>query len=142
MYKKIFCPIDGSETSNRGMAEATRFAKDQNAELCFCHVVDNSALVMYSPVIESAFEALRESGRKLLDAAVQQASAAGVSTSLRMSEIMVGRPADTIVEEAKRFHADLIVMGTHGRRGLSRLLLGSDALAVLTLSEVPVLLVK
>jgi nucleotide-binding universal stress UspA family protein len=142
MYKKILCPIDGSETSDCGMAEAIHLAKDQQAELRFLHVVDNSALVMYMPVPGDAFELLRENGRKILAQAVSAARAQGIMAESKIAEIMVGRVAAVIVEEAVEFAPDLIVMGTHGRRGISRLLMGSDAATVVGTTAVPVLLVK
>ena len=142
MYKKIFCPIDGSETSEHGMAEAIRLAKDQHAQLCFMHVVDNSALIMYQPVVESTFEAMRQGGHEILSSAVAAARAQGVTAEQKMAEILTGRAASVIVDEAEKFEADLIVMGTHGRRGISRLLLGSDAAAVVATCKMPILLVK
>jgi nucleotide-binding universal stress UspA family protein len=142
MYKKIFCPIDGSETSNRGMREAIELAKDQQAQLCFLHVVDFSVLIMYTPVIENSFDAIRDAGQEILNSAVAAARDRGVSAESRLAEILTGRPAPTIVEEAEKYGADLIVIGTHGRRGISRLLLGSDATGVVSTGKMPVLLVK
>src|SRR5689334_16081853 len=107
MYQKIFCPVDGSETSDRGMAEAIRIAKQQNAQLCFLHVVDNGALIMYAPVVESVFDAMRKRGQEILDNAVAAARAQGISAQHTLLEIMTGRVAPIIVEEAEHFHADL-----------------------------------
>jgi nucleotide-binding universal stress UspA family protein len=142
MYKKIFCPIDGSDPSIHCMNEAIRFAKDQQAKLCFFHIVDNSALVMYMPLVEGIFETLRQEGHNLLESAVTAASAQGVEAEQKMLEIMAGRAGPLIVEEADKYGADLIAIGTHGRRGISRLLMGSDAAAVVGTSTVPVLLIK
>ncbi len=142
MYRKIFCPVDGSETSNRGMREAILLARDQKAQLLFLHVVDFSTLTLYGPMFGSEFEAFREAGQATLDAAVEAARVHGFDAQSRLAEIMNGAPGATIVEEAEKFGADLIVMGTHGRRGLSRLLMGSDASTVLSEAHAPVLLVK
>lgn len=142
MYKKIFCPIDGSETSDRGLKEAILLAKDQHAHLCFLHVVDLSVLIMYSPIVGGEFDTLREGGQSLLNKAVAAAQAQGLAAESRLAEIMTGSPGPTIVEEAEKYGADLIVMGTHGRRGLSRVLLGSDAATVIGQARVPVLLAK
>ncbi len=141
MFQKIFCPIDGSEPSERGMKEAILLARDQRAHLAFLHVVDLSPLIMYGPIVED-FDRFREAGRELLATAVAAAQVQGVSAEIRMAEIMTGRPGETIAEEARKYGADLIVIGTHGRRGLSRALLGSDAAAVIGCSAIPLLLVK
>jgi nucleotide-binding universal stress UspA family protein len=141
MYRKIICPIDGSEPSEHGMKEAIQLAKDQNARLAFLHVVDLSPLIVYGPILAD-FDGFREAGQKLLATAVAAAQVQGVSAEVRMNEIMAGRPGEMIADEAKKYGADLIVMGTHGRRGFSRALLGSDAAAVIGSSDVPLLLVK
>ncbi|HSB94863.1 MAG TPA: universal stress protein [Spongiibacteraceae bacterium] len=142
MYKRIFCPIDGSEPSLHCMREAIRLAKDQKAELCFFHIVDNSTLIMYMPIVESVFETMRQEGRNILESAVAAARAQDVQAEQKILEIMTGRAGPLIVEEAEKYGADLIAIGTHGRRGISRLLMGSDAAAVIGASKVPVLLVK
>lgn len=142
MYRKIICPVDGSEISNRGMREAIMLAKDQKAQLAFLHVVDFSALTLYGPMFGTDFEAFREAGQGILNAAIDAAREQGVAAEPRLAEIMAGAPGGTIVEEAGKYGADVIVMGTHGRRGLNRLLVGSDAATVIGQSNVPVLLVK
>lgn len=142
MYTKILCPVDGSETSRRGAVEAIRLAKDQSAGLCFLHVVDNGAQLMYMPLSEEAFDVLRRSGQTILAEAIATARAQGVNAESRMPEIMTGRVGTAIVDAVVAFAPDLIVMGTHGRRGVSRLLLGSDAAIVVAETAVPVLLVK
>jgi len=142
MYQKILCPVDGSDASDRGMNEAIRLAGQQRSTLCFLHVVDNGALMMCMPVAEGAFDVLREGGQKTLTEAVEAARAQGVDAQSQLKEIIDGRVSAAIIGEAQDSGADLIVMGTHGRRGVSRLLLGSDAATVVGTSPVPVLLVK
>lgn len=142
MYRKIFCPVDGSEPSRRGMREAILLARDQKATLRFLHVVDFSALTLYGPMFGDDFRIFREAGQALVDAAVEEAATHGVTAESHLAEIMTGGPGETIVQEAGKFGADLIVMGTHGRRGLSRLLVGSDAATVLGQCKTPILLVK
>jgi len=85
---------------------------------------------------------LREYGDAVLAKAKMVAIKAGVTSDTRLREISSGRIADVIVEEATSSDCDLIVMGTHGRRGFSRLMLGSDAELVVRTAEVPVLLVR
>lgn len=145
MYKHILCPVDGSPTSNVGMQEAIRLAKDQNAKLRFFHVIDT-----YVPILDMAgdfnvaymIDILRQNGEKVIKKANAAAEKAGVAADSQTIESVGGRAASYIVAEAEKWSADLIVMGTHGLRGVSRLVMGSDAENVLRTSHVPVLLVK
>lgn len=145
MYKHILCPVDGSPTAHRGMLEAIHLAHEQKSALRFVHVLDT-----YFPVLDVGGELnlvymtdiLRKNGEKLLANAKAEAGKAGVNADIRMVESLGGRAAEFIVEEARKWPADLIVMGTHGLRGLSRVVMGSDAEMVLRTSPVPVLMVK
>ncbi|HTT08015.1 MAG TPA: universal stress protein [Gammaproteobacteria bacterium] len=145
MYKHILCPIDGSTTSNRGMTEAIRLAKDQKAKLGFLHVVD-----AFLPMPDAGggvnladiLDSLRLWGEKVLKDAQAAARAQGIEADVEMAETIGGRASKFIVEQARKWPVDIIVMGTHGHRGISHLLLGSDAEAVVRTSPVPVLLVK
>jgi nucleotide-binding universal stress UspA family protein len=149
MYRRILVPIDGSATSTAGLDEATRLAKNQRAKLRLVHVVDEyvayqsydmsgSALYYAGDMIDS----LRESGRKLIDKAAARVRTHGIKAEAAIFENVAGRVADFIIDEARKWRADLIVMGTHGRRGVNRLVLGSDAEIVVRTAPVPVLLVK
>jgi nucleotide-binding universal stress UspA family protein len=85
---------------------------------------------------------MRQAGSELLARATAKAKLAGVQTSETVLEMPAGRVADSILDEAKAAGCELIVMGTHGRRGFRHLMLGSDAERVLQLSTVPVLVVR
>ena len=145
MYKHILCPIDGSVTSNAGMQEAIQLAREQNALLHFLHVIDT-----YVPIIDMSgdfnvtymIDILRENGAKVTHNAIAAAKKAKVNADTKVIETVGGRTASYIVQEAETWPADLIVMGTHGLRGISRLVMGSDAENVLRTSKIPVLLVK
>lgn len=145
MYKRILCPIDGSPSSNRGMSEAIHLAKDQNAKLRFLHVVDTFYPIMDITagfnVIEIA-QALSENGKKILKKAVEAAQKEGLTAESEMKEAAGDAVSQFILSEAKKWPADLIVMSTHGLRGIERLVMGSDAETVVRTSHVPVLLVK
>lgn len=141
MYAKILCPVDGSDVSRRGMQEALRLAQNQGAAVKFIYILDLGPLTQY-PLGEEAMTSLRQSGRDVVDAALAAAAARGVHAEGEVLEIVQGRVGPSIIAEAERSAPDLIVMGTHGRRGLTRLLLGSDAAAVLSAAKVPVLMVK
>lgn len=145
MYKHILCPVDGSAASNAGMHEAIKLAKEQNAQLRFLHVIDT-----YIPIIDMAgdfnmtymIDILRDNGRKIIQQAEAAAKKAEISADCKTIESVGGRIASIIVNEAAQWPADLIVMGTHGLRGFSRLILGSDAEHVVRNSDAAVLLVK
>jgi nucleotide-binding universal stress UspA family protein len=145
MYQKILVAVDGSATSQRGLQEAIKVAKGTGAELLLVHVVNEAVMVpdyVPSAYYEPLFAALRETGVKVLDQAVAAAQRAAVRCERKLVETVGGRVADEVVKQAHAWSADLIVMGTHGRRGLKRLALGSDAELVLRLSSAPVLLVR
>jgi len=143
MYHKILVPIDSSPTAALGLREAIRLAKDQNAALRVVHVVDKTAIIGVAeagmnprPVLAK----LARSGRAVLDAARRNAKKLGVEADTVLREPLTKRVADEVLSEATKWRADLIVMGTHGRRGLRRLVLGSDAEQIVRLANVPVLL--
>jgi len=144
MYSRILVPIDGSKTAAAGLREAIRLAKDQGAALRVVHVVDKMAII---GVTESGMNPrpvlakLARSGRAVLDEARRSAKKAGLAAETVLHEPVTKRVADEVLREAKRWKADLIVMGTHGHRGIRRLVLGSDADQVVRKAEVPVLLV-
>jgi len=150
MFKRILVPIDGSHTSSLGFAQALALAREQGATLCVLHIVDelivtqglDSAMVTAPSYVDELLDDLRANGRKLLATAVAKAQKAGVATVSILVETIGHRVADAIIAQAKKQRADLIVLGTHGRRGLSRLVLGSDAEGVVRLTRVPVLLIR
>lgn len=143
-YKRILVPVDGSAVSDRGLKEALKLAREAGARVRLLHVV--AEYVAYANAegavdIGPILEGLRESGRKTLARIERRARAPGVRIEATLAENPGGRVADTIVDEARRWRADLIVMGTHGRRGVKRMLLGSDAELVMRYTPVPVMLV-
>jgi nucleotide-binding universal stress UspA family protein len=145
MYGKILVPVDGSEASTWGLNEAIKIAKSQGSELRLVHVVNEYILdYTYSPGIYSTnlIESLRKGGRTILDLAEAVVQRHGITPECVLLESIGGAAADLILVQAKEWPADLIVMGTHGRRGLLRVALGSDAEQVVRSAAVPVLLVR
>jgi len=145
MYQRILVPVDGSHTSKLGLQEAIKIAIDQQANLRLIHVVDELLVAQNFEGFVNAgdlIDALEESGKSALKSAEALALKSDIKVETALFESMGGRVADVIVREAKKWKADLIVMGTHGRRGIGRMVLGSDAEAVLRETPVPVLLVK
>lgn len=145
MYSKILVPIDGSETSTRGLDEAIKIAKSQGSQLCLVHIVNGLILdYAFSPGLYAGnlFESLVKAGKAVLEAGESAAQREGVNATSVLLESIGAVAADLILQQARKFHADLIVMGTHGRRGLFRLALGSDAEEVVRAATFPVVLVR
>jgi nucleotide-binding universal stress UspA family protein len=154
MYKRILVAIDGSVTSDLALREATGLAKDQNATLRLVHVVDvtppaymtseiASPLALQFPLAEYQ-KAMQETGEKLLTTRAATAREAGVNVDTKLITIgMLGeRIYEAIEEESKRWPANLVVVGTEGRRGFQRLVIGSVAEGLVRISTKPVLLVR
>lgn len=145
MYKRILVAIDGSDAATRGLKEAVALAAALQSELQVLHLTNDIA-VMVELAGYVDFEAIRESSRQrgnaLLDAAQTLAKASGVVCATVLRELTGGPVADAIVREAAEAACDLVVLGTHGRRGWRRAVLGSDAENVLRICPVPVLLVR
>jgi nucleotide-binding universal stress UspA family protein len=145
VYKRILVPVDGSSTSRAGLNEALRLARDQKAKLKLIHIVDELMIFSSSEAglnIEPIIESMKRGGKRILARAAKLASARGIRPETELWENATGRVAEVLIGRAKRWRADLIVMGTHGRRGVNRLVLGSDAELVVRNSPVPVLLVR
>ena len=148
MYKRILVPIDGSPTAEAGLMEAIRLARDQGARLRLLYVVEENVLAQTAGLDGSALylgamlDSMIAAGREILARGLALARERAVEAEAPDPARFFGRSADRIVEEAGQWPADLIVMGTHGRRGISRVVMGSDAEIVARTTPVPVLLVR
>ena len=144
-YAKILVPVDGSDASKRGLREAARIASASRATLRLLHVV-NELIVgpEYLPLLryEGFLTSLREEANAILNEASVAAREVGAACETVVLETLGEEAAQSIVRQAQEWEADLIVMGTHGRRGLRRLALGSDAETVLRHAPAPLLLVR
>ncbi|MBV8659508.1 MAG: universal stress protein [Burkholderiales bacterium] len=145
MYKRILVPIDGSPTSSRGLNEAIALAKLTGGHIKLVHVVDtHMAYIDYSGMsnIGDLINMLREAGGKVLEQARRVVESEDVPVNATLVECSSGAIAEAILIEVKQYAAELVVMGTHGRRGVRHLVMGSDAESVLRQCDVPVLLVR
>jgi nucleotide-binding universal stress UspA family protein len=145
MYKRILVPTDGSETANAGLRESCKLAKEQGAQLRIVHVVDELLVVspeLYGGVYDTISEQLREAGALVLARAQSLAREGGLTAETQLVEAMGGPAGERVIKAAKDWPADLIVCGTHGRRGLRRIVLGSDAEFIVRHSPVPILLIR
>ncbi|PSP86331.1 universal stress protein [Halobacteriales archaeon QS_1_68_17] len=135
MYDKILVPTDGSEVSRRATEHAVDLAEKYGATVTALYVVDIGRLEGMSLDVGGSIERLEDEGEDYVAAVVDAAESAGLDAG---SEIRLGKPAEEILEYADEAGVDLIVMGTHGRGGLGRRLLGSVTERVVRLSDVPV----
>jgi nucleotide-binding universal stress UspA family protein len=145
LFHTILVPIDGSEASDAACALAVRLAAEQSASIAFVNVVETDKIIAsvvpgqgYADPMP-AIDALRTGGGEMLKDALAVAKAAGVAAT---SELAEGDCLSTILDQAKSRSADLIVMGSHGRGGVARLMLGSIAEGVLRNGATPVLVTK
>jgi nucleotide-binding universal stress UspA family protein len=148
MYKRILVAVDGSVTSERALDEGVALARAYRARLRLVHVVDELTAKSATPSTPADFwKAVRKAGALTLESARAQAAQDGIEAETKLAEIrtfgsLVRRVPGLIVEDARRWHADLIVIGTHGRRGLNKVLLGSVADGVVRTAGMSVLLVR
>lgn len=146
MYTQILVPVDGSATSNAGLAEAVKLAKLTGGRLRLLHVVDEMPFTMSTAGDAGAsadlLVILNDAGKDILRQAQERVEQCGVAVDTVLFDGFGGRLSDRVTEQARDWPADLVVLGTHGRRGVGRLLLGSDAEQVLRTAAVPVLLVR
>jgi len=145
MYARILVPLDGSDTAARGLQEAAALARELHARLHLLHVIDEFSLrvdVVAMVNLDELRQSMRLQGEAMLAKARQLAADQGVTADTHLIETSRGRVSEVILDQAKALGCGLIVMGTHGRRGFSRTVIGSDAEQVLRGSSLPVLLVR
>jgi nucleotide-binding universal stress UspA family protein len=144
MYQRIMVAVDGSETSERGLDEAISLAKDQKAKLGIIHVVDIVVIFGAGQFPATYIDATRELARETIERARAKTVAAGLDPEILLPEIVTSgyHVGDTIAQSARDWKADLLVVGTHGRRGVSHMLLGSVAERIVRMAPCPLLLVR
>lgn len=145
MYQRILVPVDGSPTSERALQEAIKLS-DGKAQLRLIYVIeevypldaDGYASIDYA-TLQKAF---RQTGERVLAQAAKTVRRADMTAETAVLDVPGERTASVIDSDALSWNADLIVIGTHGRKGVSRLLLGSIAEDVVRGASVPVLLIR
>ncbi|AQV94000.1 MULTISPECIES: universal stress protein [Cupriavidus] len=146
MYQRILLAVDGSRSSDLALSQAIIIARATGAEVKALFVVDDSDVFFEASYFnpKELVDNITAHGRKALDAAAARLSEAGVRNSVQLDKkpVSPGRISLTIVTDADAWNADLIVLGTHGRRGVRRLLMGSVSEGVLAKTSKPVLLVR
>lgn len=148
MFKHILLPTDGSKLSDRAVQRGIEFAESIGAKVTAVHVIpefrmmaDESFVLPTSADLKRRYDKeAKARAQKMLDKIAVRAKAAGVKYE---GVCMMGDvPYEHIIETAKKKKCDIIMMASHGRRGISGLLLGSEAAKVLTHSKIPVLVVR
>ncbi len=146
MYKKILVAVDGSPTGEAALEEAIRLAIAGQSDLWIVHAVELQTVEWDGQLagLADLWAAFIARGRGILDKALTRAISREVTAHSQLIELssLAQRIPEAIVAEADRVGADLIVVGTHGRRGLSRLFLGSVAEGITRVAHLPVLLVR
>lgn len=140
MHDQILLPTDGSETADSAIDQAIDIAEKYNAEFHALYVVDKSEPVLNVRGSEASFDRLEKEGEDIVDDATERAEQASISSVT--GAVQRGEPAETILQYVDANEIDLVVMGTHGRSGLDRHLLGSVAETVVRHAAASVLTVR
>lgn len=147
MYQKILVAIDDSSIAHKALCEAVKLAEKNNAQLLVLHVADESFIYHGGPGCDGValVSLVQKQGKKILSNAKKVlAKHPQLQYETRLVELrtLKIRVAEIIIEQAIEWAADVLVLGTHGRRGVSRFFIGSVAENTIRLSSIPVLLVK
>jgi nucleotide-binding universal stress UspA family protein len=148
MYNRILVATDGSKTATTAVDEACKLARGTEARLRIVHVVDSPYAYAdaWYPAggvdVDAVDRAWRRAGQAVLDQAAAQALAGGATAETALLQRQGQRASRVIVDDAARWAAEVIVIGSHGRQGPEELLIGSVAEGVTRAAGVPVLLVR
>ena len=148
MYKRILVTVDGSATSNKALVAALEMASYSGGRsvIRLIHVLDE---LVYLPGLDphagqfgSAIRVMREAAEKVLADGLAIVQSAGVQGDTVLVDRLGAHLAETVAAQAKDWNASLLVVGTHGRRGVGRMLMGSGAEQIIRLAPCPVLVVR
>lgn len=147
MYQRILIPTDATPLSRKAVTHALALAAEQGAEVVVLNVMPRyptsyleGAMVFEAEDVARVEKQWAEQARMLVNRVAEQAQARGIKA--RAVVVKSDLVAESIVSAATKHKVDLIVMASHGRKGLKRVLMGSETLNVLTHSEVPVLVLR
>lgn len=146
MYSRLLVPLDGSPTALLALEHAAALARMSGGAVVLLHVIEpmrhSSGFERPKVYIEDVRPRFLAAGQALLDEAAERLRADGIEVETVLLESSVERVCEQIAKQAEASRCDLVILGTHGRRGVGRLLLGSDAEAVARIAPVPVMLVR
>ena len=146
MFKRILVAVDGSHSSEQALLEAIKLTQENQAQLRIVHVIDmaNIGLDAEFPNLTDIIDMVAKSGREILRKAEEVVKKGGIQAETHLIEVetLAGRIPEMIAADADTWQADLIVISTHGRRGLKHLFLGSVAEGLVRVATKPVLLIR
>ena len=146
MFKRIVIPVDGSATSNKALMVALQMASETGGSVRIVHVIEgtnySSSAMQTEGFAGGAMDSIRIAAQKILDEALALAQPFGVAVDTKLFDTFDGRLADAVGNAATEWQADLIVVGTHGRRGIGRMLMGSGAEQIMRQAPIPVLVIR
>ena len=141
-FRKILVPVDGSSTANKALDYALQLAQEGHSQVRALHAIDGLAYLSSYEYSGELLASARQQGTQILQNAVVAAQAKNVPADTRLVDQPGQRLGQTVADEAALWGADLIVVGTHGRRGVGRVLLGSGAEQIIRMAPVAVLTVR
>jgi nucleotide-binding universal stress UspA family protein len=148
MYKHILIPTDGSDIARKAVEAGIDYARETGASITFFTAMPEyevplaSEVMAHKPVLSMEEHERRsaEKAQALLAPALERARTCGVAFDA--DHALSNKPSEAIIDAAQRHGCDAIYMSSHGRKGLSRLVHGSQAIAVLTHSDIPTLVIR
>ena len=148
MYRQILVALDGSATSNKALSAAIEMVSYSGGRsaIRLIHVLDEMAyftgLDPYAGQTYSAVHVMRQAGERILADGLAICQSAGVQADTVLADQLGARLAETVAETATEWPASLVVVGTHGRKGIGRMLMGSGAEQIIRLASCPVLVIR
>lgn len=146
MFHKIIVPVDGSDASNKALQAALQLARESAGRVRLLHVIEEMAYLggagAFGGYTGDLLGIMRDAGAKVLEDAVAQAREQGVAIESQLYDKFGERLSEVVANAAQTWGADLVVVGTHGRRGMGRMLLGSGAEQIIRSAPVPVLVIR
>lgn len=142
LFQRILVPVDGSDTAKKALDAAVQIASAMGGQIRVLHAIDELMYVSGYEYTADLLGAARTWAREALDEAMASAKAAGVACDSQLIDELGPRLGESVAQAARNWKADLIVLGTHGRRGFNRLLLGSGAEQIIRLAPVPVMVIR
>lgn len=140
-FQRILVPVDGSQTSDKALATALALARESGARVRLMHVMAELPMSSYLGQADDPLGLAREQAQQLLERAFAGLRSAHVEGDMHLLSTPGLHLGHAVAQEASAWQADLVVVGTHGRRGLWRMLLGSGAASVIRHCRAPILLV-
>jgi nucleotide-binding universal stress UspA family protein len=141
-FQKILVPVDGSDTARKALITALQIARDDGGKVQVVFAMDEMAYIGGYDYSRNVLEIARENAQTVLAQSLDIAKSSGVPAETKLLDAPGRRLGDSVADAARAWQADLIVVGTHGRRGIGRVLLGSGAEQIIRMAPVPVLVIR